>query len=824
MKPIQVGNLNLGGIGDSDYMGREGSVAEMVGLDVHSEPGVVRAMQKLSAMSGSNLPTELPKNAINCSNGKIYWFSSESGKIWELDGTTWTLRHTAVPKNGEAKILGAAEFDGFLYWSTQNFIHRIKVSKAAGTWSAANSLEENYADLSLDQELPRKTPVAMKFDGVDDKLSIASFALNHTDVTFSCWFYTEEDSLDTDMQTIWGAADTANAMSVVLGGGTTAAPNRNRIAIYTGSTLIAETDSNAFNANEWHHLVYTRSSNTHKIYVDGIERALVTDVTTAFGNSTSARYIGANDSLNTNPFKGFIAELRIQTTVLTATQVLDTFNAEDYVTTDTLVYYPLNNSLRDFQGSNHATKSGNPEQFYITDYEIPFRTQLATSLSEIDTDRKFFQANSETLHYIKVWVANKGSGSITLTVHDSTNTIVGSAVTVSNGNLVNGWNYVAMNLTGLTYGAIYHVHIHGSATGTYLRSNSLNDISDSFLELLSNGDSEYHFMMIQNLVLFIGDRNYIHQVDKNRADGTHGFTARALDIPAPLRVKCMGRFSTDLLVGTIVDARISKTQIYRWNTWSQSWSVSDDIPEEGINAFIDGDNFIMVSAGQSGNRYFYNGQTLELMGTMKGDFEAGGKVTVNPMATANFKGIALFGLSNVSGNPVMQGVYAFGSRNIDYPPILSLAYPISQRNSGAFVTTNIEIGVVLVVGNDIYVSWKDTNGSPVVGIDKLDYSNKLSGAYFTTLVMDINRVYLNNYKQFIIKYVQIPTDTDITMQYKINFGSWTPFTSDQCVKDAIKLQKRAELTLQAAPLQWRVILTCNGNNSPKYTDGIILVD
>lgn len=822
MKPIQIGNLNLGGIGDSDFMGREGSVAEMVGLDVHSEPGVVRAMQKLSAMSGSNFPNEFCKVAVNCSNGRIYWFSSESGKIWENNGSSWALKLTTAPKNGEAKILGACEFEGYLYWATQNFLHRIRVTKASDTWNTGNSLEENYADLSLDQELPRKTPVALRFDGVDDRLDVASFALNHTDVSFSCWFYTEEDTSETKIFHIWGTNDTASSLQVELGGDTTVAPNKNRVCIRSGSTIVAQSDSNAFEANTWNHLVYTRSSNTHKIYVNGIERALVSSSTTAFANTTADRYIGVKNSSNVNPFKGFIADLRIQTTVLTAQQALDIYNVVDHVTSNSLVYYPLNNTTRNFVAdANHATISGNPTWYYITDYEVPFRTELATSLSEIDTDRKFFQANSETLHYLKIWVANKGSGSLTITVHDSGNNVVGSAVTVTNGNLVNGWNYIAMNLTDLTYGSIYHIHVHGSASGTFLKSNNYNDVADSFLQLLSNGDSEYHFMLIQNLVMFIGDRNYIHQVDKNRADGTHIFTSRALDIPYPLRVKCLGRFSTDLLVGTIVDSRIAKTQIYRWNTWSQSWSVSDDIPEEGINAFIDADNYIMVSAGTAGNRYFYNGQTLELMGTMKGDFESGGKVTINPHATANFKGIALFGLSNVSGNPAMQGVYAFGSRNVDYPPILNLAYPISQRNSGQFVTSSIEIGVILVVGNDLYVSWKDSNASPVVGIDKLDYTTKLDGAYFTSLVMDLNRVFLNNYKQFIIKYIQIPEGTDITMQYKINFADWKDLTS---VKDAIKLQKRAEATLQAAPLQWRVKLTCATNSSPKFTDGIILVD
>lgn len=822
MRPIIIDNLNMGGISDSEFSGREGSASEIVGIDLHSEPGLMKVHQKLTKVTASNVADEFCKHRIVSSNGRIYWFSSTSGKVWEDNSGTWTLKYTTSAQNGASSTLGACEYNGFIYWATQNFIHRIKVSNASSTWNAS-TVESNWADLSLDQELTRKLSIACRFDGVDDYISIAAAALNHTDsVTFRCLFYAEKDSSDVNKYKIWGANDTASCLQVELGGSTTSNPNRNRIAIYSGSTLVAETANNVFEAGNWYHLVYTRNgagAGNHKIYINGVNRPLVTDAATSFANVNTARFIGSKDSTPSELFPGLLAKIRIQTTVLSAAAVLNDYENDAYDITNTIAFYPLNNTKDALTGTFTTTLSGNPTFYYVPDTDLPFRTNLSNALSELDTNKKFFKANSETITYIKLWIVEKGSGNVTITIHDSSDTLVGSAVTVNNASLVNGWNYFTMSISGLVFGATYHVHVHASNTTVYLLSNNYNDVSDSKMQLLSNGDSEFHPMIIQNLVLFIGDRNYIHQVDFDRIDGTHVFSERALDFVSPLRAKCLGKFNTDLLIGTIVDARIAKTQILRWNTWSESFSVSDEIPEQGINAFIDGDNYVMANAGEAGNIYFYNGERLELMRTIKGNFDSGGKVTVHPEATANFKGLPLFGLSNVSGNPVSQGIYSFGSRNKDYPFILCLDFPISERSGDDFVLTGIEIGAITIVGNDLYVSWKNGVTS---GIDKLDYSNKLDGAYVVTRIMDLTKVYLDNYKQYIAKYTSLPSGTDITMEYKKNYD--TSFTSLNTVTaDEIK-QKKSELTITAAPIQLKFGFSCNVNDAPKVTDFIILAD
>lgn len=83
------------GLADSRWSGVEGSVAESVGVDAHSTPGLLKVHQKLTKDSSTTI-NELCKAAVPVSDGSKLWFSSESGKIWrELSGT-YSLVYTNV--------------------------------------------------------------------------------------------------------------------------------------------------------------------------------------------------------------------------------------------------------------------------------------------------------------------------------------------------------------------------------------------------------------------------------------------------------------------------------------------------------------------------------------------------------------------------------------------------------------------------------------------------------------------------------------------------------------------------------------------------------
>lgn len=317
-------------------------------------------------------------------------------------------------------------------------------------------------------------------------------------------------------------------------------------------------------------------------------------------------------------------------------------------------------------------------------------------------------------------------------------------------------------------------------------------------------DALFHPMQKLNLVLYIGDGNRIAQVDGGV------FSANALDIQSPLRVSALWNLDTDLIIGTFININVMKTQIIRWNTWSPSFSVSDPIPEVGVNAFLDADNIILVNAGTKGNIYLYDGVTLEPYKKLKGNFTATNKAKVLPNAVFNFNGMPLFGLSQDTGEGVNLGVYSIHRTNRNYNYVLNLEYKISTGN-----LTKIKIGAIVPVSADQFlVAWQDdTTGSAVYGVDILNLTTKATG-YLLTRVMTINRQVKSIWGKIHAPYRTLPTDTDIKFYNKIDHAALSAEVTS--VKDAKRLTKYTEKQIgELVTYQSKVELVPSGNTAPE---------
>ena len=123
-----------GGVGDSLHIGFANAVFEGVGIDIFSEPGIVKVNQSLVKESGSTI-TSFCKSRVHASDGYSYW-ASDTGKVYRRSptGSSWTQVH-----NEGAAILDINEFNGYIYFTTATALKRITTSNASsqGTWSVA---------------------------------------------------------------------------------------------------------------------------------------------------------------------------------------------------------------------------------------------------------------------------------------------------------------------------------------------------------------------------------------------------------------------------------------------------------------------------------------------------------------------------------------------------------------------------------------------------------------------------------------------------------------------------------------------------------------
>ena len=336
-------------------------------------------------------------------------------------------------------------------------------------------------------------------------------------------------------------------------------------------------------------------------------------------------------------------------------------------------------------------------------------------------------------------------------------------------------------------------------TAAYWTTNATEDTATFTVT-----DSEFHPMVIQNTSLFIGDGYYV-----SRVTSAFVFKADALDIKTPHRIKDLIDFDIDILICTFIHANVNKAEVIRWDTVSTSLQTSDPIDENGVNCFIRDDNFVYAQCGQFGKIYFYDGSQLVPFKRIPGTWSPTSYGEVFPGSVATHLTMPVFGFSNGSGNPALQGVYRFGSYSKDYPKVLDLSFPIS--NSSTLQT--LSIGAILAVGADLFVAWQD--GS-TYGVDKLDWSAKYASAYLETMVLTPaqTRHLLNTITKIYANYSSLPASTDIGFQYKKDHGSYVDITTE--ITDAVLLQKYVELSVDnVAALQLKITLTVSSNSSPQ---------
>ncbi|KAJ2895700.1 glycosyl hydrolase family 43 [Zalerion maritima] len=162
----------------------------------------------------------------------------------------------------------------------------------------------------------------MTFDGSDDYVDLPENLLaDTTDITVEC-----EVLIDSDQSTpyfIWGIGNTVSdsGYGYIF---TTGDVYRTSIAIGDYSTEQTVTGGSDLTRGSWHHLVYTLSGDTATIYLNGIQTAQSSEVTSDPSDigSTSASYLGRSMYTSDNLLVGQMRKFAIYRYALTASEVL----------------------------------------------------------------------------------------------------------------------------------------------------------------------------------------------------------------------------------------------------------------------------------------------------------------------------------------------------------------------------------------------------------------------------------------------------------------------------------------------------------------------
>lgn len=344
------------------------------------------------------------------------------------------------------------------------------------------------------------------------------------------------------------------------------------------------------------------------------------------------------------------------------------------------------------------------------------------------------------------------------------------------------------------------------ATATNLHRKPLpgnSDWSDAVANWQTLDSATYHQMTQQGLYLIICNARKVATVSDTgtfTADGTPDVTLS--ELPHNYELTTAINYGIDVLFGSKATDSYTKARLFRWDVASPSFISDDEVPEQGINCFIPADNYMFVQAGSEGRVYYYDGTQLTLRKRIKGDY-SNKTMTIHPSSYTNFRGLSMFGVSNLSSNPCLEGVWSLGRYDNNYPLALNMEYVISQNK-----TSSIEIGAILTIGTNIFVAWKD---STTYGVDKIDWDNKYTGAYIKTLIIQGDRYANKDFTRHLISYNDLPTSTAITAQQSLNGATLTSLTLQENTTDDKYL---SDERLNGSTIQYKVSFTTNSNDAP----------
>jgi hypothetical protein len=434
------------------------------------------------------------------------------------------------------------------------------------------------------------------------------------------------------------------------------------------------------------------------------------------------------------------------------------------------------------------------------------------AISEAAVDRQAFTPTIEPLYSIKVWVTTKGSGSLTITMHDAANNVLGTS-TLANGSITNGaYNEFVFATPVRMYAkpnpASYHFHAtHPSGTAHVLGTSVASSLATADYLTLSNrlvqpNNGFHQVIEFLQYYCFLNERYLaVWEPISQSAPSSSELQQHRLVFPSGYEGTSMALYTQYIAVAaerrsTSATNEFQDGKIFLWDGTAQTYNLIINVPEGAPYGLHSHSNRLYWFAG--GAWWAWAGGNPVKVFQMRGtDFEFSAVQTYlvnypNTMTVRN--GILLAAFPSETNSLTLEyGVYGFGRRDKNYPEGIGHAYSMS---TGSLTNGTLRIGMLKNFGDKLFMSWRD--GS-TYGVDKVDNSsNPASTATFEALISDIqvsskNRLgRVDKDKQatyLVISFKPLPTGATVTPKIKLDRASvWTNGDTAVAGDTTVKLQ------------------------------------
>lgn len=311
--------------------------------------------------------------------------------------------------------------------------------------------------------------------------------------------------------------------------------------------------------------------------------------------------------------------------------------------------------------------------------------------------------------------------------------------------------------------------------------------------------------------IYIGHGNSIAQWDGAV------WTLAKLTVLSGHQVRAIAANKEFMIFGTWVGTAITASEegfFYVWDGISSNYNRLVDL-DGGCNALLNNKNRLLSVIGSRG--WLFEGDAAPLRQNQNfGRLPYANYAEVYPGAMTNWRGVAYIGFAaNTDSTDNIQGVYHWTNLSdkvvSSYPEGMNLSFTISTGQ-----TSNVQIGALAGIGNNLFIGWQDNNGTTAYGIDKVAYNGlPYASGYIKTTFLDDKRP-VDDKVNLVIKVSHLPlrAGESIQIAYSINRGSFQLSGPNSTIGSVIT--RLPTLNSRFKELQIKVILGAT-NTSPTCT-------
>lgn len=479
----------------------------------------------------------------------------------------------------------------------------------------------------------------------------------------------------------------------------------------------------------------------------------------------------------------------------------------------------------------------------------------STTINEITGNFSPFIPDIEPMYGIAVYVTNIGSGSLILTMHDSLNNNLG-AVTITNGNLVLGWNMFKFASPGIRAiinpiangtGEGYHFHLTSSSAGdtTTVATIAPNDLTGCnfvyFAHRMIKTNNGWHPMTNFNQYLciangpYLSTYNYANDANPNNTQWVRhqlqtdfGYEGCALSVNNQSLVMAAEKRSGS------ATRNYQDGYLYFWDGISSSWVSKIQIPMgspysvktfNNVTYFYCAGSLFAWGGGQQVIKVRYMAyQNTDYLGAVD-------STIVNPQMMAIRYNLLMLGYPSTTTNiNVNYGIYSWGAVEMTYPNSFGYSYEGSDQILNYTSANNLQIGLVENFVDSMYMSWsyEDSNSVTHNGLDVVDnFSTAAPNYSWTSLIWDGGvRYKTKRAYRFRVNFLPLPAGCTLTAQYSLDRGTFisadptsnNPYTAN--VGDTALTVEMNEARFKE--IQFGFFGTCTAASTPPTITGVTL--